>query len=447
MTATAERPDTVGADDVTTATTVPASTAAIATTARWDLFRVVLVVTVLTTVWRVHELVPGLGALRVPMVALLGLAALLLISPREQHLAARASRSAVMVCLYLLLVSAVLSVPTSVYAGQSGRYLMFDLLPAVLVAVGAAAAMQDLTNARRLAALQVAGATFYAVIILASFDIGEDGRLGDLIYYDANDIGMLMVCTVPLALYFVSQAATLTQRLLAMSALTLFLAMIAKSGSRGAFLALIAVALHLLLRTTTVHWSQRLGTLAAVAVLFVASTGAQYWTAVGTILTPTSDYNWIGNAESGRMAVWGRGIGYMQDRPLTGVGLNAFPIAEGTISPLADRQMFGRPLKWSAAHSSYVQVGAELGVLALVLFLGMLIGAYVVATRLARDAQRFGATSISALSRALAAGLVGYAVAGAFLSQAYAPFLLLTVGMIVGLDVSTRRGWRAMAAG
>ena len=142
------------------------------------------------------------------------------------------------------------------------------------------------------------------------------------------------------------------------------------------------------------------------------------------------------------MEVWGRGMQYMMDRPFTGVGLAAFPIAEGTISPLADRQTFSRGVRWSAAHSSYVQIGAELGVLAFIVFLVTLLGGLVMAGRLAREASRRGELSIAALARAQGAGLVGFAVAGAFLSHAYSPIMLLALGSIVGLNVAARESWR-----
>lgn len=143
------------------------------------------------------------------------------------------------------------------------------------------------------------------------------------------------------------------------------------------------------------------------------------------------------------MAVWSRGIQYMLDRPLTGVGLNAFPIAEGTLSPLAERQRFSRGVRWSAAHSAYVQIGAELGIVALLTFVATLFGALLMAGRLAREAVLRGDRSVAALARAQGASIVGFAVCSAFLSQAYAPILLLTLGTIVGLDIAARQAWRA----
>lgn len=393
-------------------------------------------------VWRVQDLFPVLAPLKLPVLLLLALVAALIVSPREQLRLVLASRTKVMRGVLVLVVLALFSLPTSLYKGQSVDYLVRNFLPAVVLGFASAAAIYTVADARRVAAIQLAGAVLYAVVILTRFDIGPDGRLAGLVHYDANDLGLLMVCVIPLALYFLGNGTRLLPRLMAFGALALFLMTIIKTGSRGAFVALIAVTLYLLARYSTVHWGRRVAIVAGAVVLFLVGTGAQYRTAMATLLTPTEDYNWSGQAEGGRMEVWERGVQYMLDRPLTGVGLNAFPIAEGTLSPLASRQMFSRGVRWSSAHSSYVQIGAELGVLAIVIFVLVLLAGLFTAGRLARDAARLGEARVAALARAQGAGLVGFAVAGAFLSHAYSPILLLALGTIVGLDVAARESWR-----
>jgi O-antigen ligase len=171
----------------------------------------------------------------------------------------------------------------------------------------------------------------------------------------------------------------------------------------------------------------------AVGGLLLVTAGTTYWTSMNTILHPTSDYNWVGNAEGGRMDVWRRGIGYMVHHPVTGVGLGAFPVAEGTLSPLASQQAWGVGVKWSAAHNSFVQAGAELGVFGLVAFVGLLASAFLLARRTAALGLAAGDGTVAALGDALSASFVGYAVAGFFLSQAYAAYLFAMVGILLGL--------------
>src|SRR5690606_5098031 len=96
-------------------------------------------------------------------------------------------------------------------------------------------------------------------------------------------------------------------------------------------------------------------------------------------------------------------------------------------------------------HNSFVQIGAELGVLGLLVFTAMVFGALLMAARLARDALARGELGLAAFAQAQAAAMVGYVVAGSFLSQAYAPFLFVSLGLIVGLAVAARLAWRQKA--
>src|SRR5678815_3555338 len=96
----------------------------------------------------------------------------------------------------------------------------------------------------------------------------------------------------------------------------------------------------------------------------------RYWQQMGTIASE-SDYN--RTDETGRVQIWKRGIGYMLSNPLLGVGAGNFPAAEGLLSPFAQRQQFGVGVRWSAAHNTLVQVGAELGVVGLVLFVALVL--------------------------------------------------------------------------
>src|SRR4029077_16062919 len=121
----------------------------------------------------------------------------------------------------------------------------------------------------------------------------------------------------------------------------------------------IAVALFIVARYSAIPLGRRVLVTAVVAAIVVGTASSQYWEQMGTIVSDT-DYN--RTEESGRMQIWARGLGYMLENPLFGVGPNNFQTAEGTLSPYAERQQFGVGVRWNAAHNSYIQVGAELGV-------------------------------------------------------------------------------------
>jgi O-antigen ligase len=329
----------------------------------------------------------------------------------------------------------VLSVPGSLYPGLSFNFIVQNHIKTFILMALLAASVRTLKDVERFAAVQVFGMGLYSAFILLRFDIGEGGRLGNLVYYDANDLGMLIICTLPLAIYFLRQGMEWRWRIIAAVVLPLALMTIVKTGSRGTFIGLIAVVLYMLFQFRAVSKRARItaAIAALVALLFLGN--ETYWETMRTILNPQEDYNWSGQSSSGRMEVWKRGVGYMLERPLFGVGVNAFGVAEGTISDLAVLQEYGIGLKWSAAHNSFVEAGAELGFPGLISFVCLLAAAYYACSRIGRHSAAGvrGATNEAVLGQVLCATLVGYVAAGFFLSQAYSAYMYATYGIIVGL--------------
>jgi len=187
-------------------------------------------------------------------------------------------------------------------------------------------------------------------------------------------------------------------------------------------------------------------------ILAVAGTTAsdRYWTQMQTIVHPDQDYN--STSEAGRLQIWKRGLGYMAERPVFGVGMHNFAVAEGTISPLSRLQERGVGVLWGAAHNSFIQVGTELGVPGLLLFLGVIASAFRSLRRVARHPPGVSAAARdrARLAQSLMAALVGFVVGAFFLSLAFADMLytLAALGIAVG-KITRSRGPIAspMAAG
>ncbi|HEU0054814.1 MAG TPA: O-antigen ligase family protein [Longimicrobium sp.] len=396
---------------------------------RWTIFHTTLAVLLLTYVWRLQDLFPVLQAVKLVPLASLAAIALFLVMDGGARLGA-VSRTPLFRLAGALLLLMVLSVPGSVFPGNSFRFIYQDHVKTFLLTVLLMAGVSSTRQVERLAAVQVAGAVIYTVFVLTHFD-PSGGRLQGLVFYDSNDLGMLLVCALPFAVLFLRPGRPVVVRLMAAAAIGVCVLGIVRSGSRGGLLGLAAVALYMLFRFTAFRRGARIGALVGGLALLLVIGNAQYWEMMETLLHPTTDYNWSGNSSEGRMEVWKRGVGYMADRPVLGVGVSGFYVAEGTLSPRARFQQYGRGMKWSAPHNSFVQVGAELGVTGLVLFL-LLLRAGFRAARPPGLASRDGARASPdlALGQALAASLLGYVVTGFFLSQAYAAFLYTLLGMI-----------------
>ena len=170
-------------------------------------------------------------------------------------------------------------------------------------------------------------------------------------------------------------------------------------------------------------------------MVLVGTASNGYWGQMGTIMSE-SDYNRTG--ETGHFQISKRGVGYMLGHPMLGVGPSNFQTAEGTISPLAERQQFGIGVRWSAAHNTFIQAGAELGFPGLFFFTAILATAF----RALRRSQRGASATMDTgrapeLTRALTASLIGFLIGSLFLSLTYSEMLYTLLAMVVGLTKHT----------
>jgi O-antigen ligase len=220
-----------------------------------------------------------------------------------------------------------------------------------------------------------------------------------------------------------------------MFAIAMFMIGIVKSGSRGGFLAVIAVLIYIVLRYRALPRRVRMTATAAGVVLLVALGSTKYWTMMSSILHPESDYNWSG--ESGRREVWKRGIGYMMHNPVLGVGVRTFPTAEGRLAEeAAAANAEGRGFKWSVAHNSFIETGAELGIPGLCVFIAMIGIAMRDMNRLSsprRYHPPWLGSRISTLAQMVLGSFVGFVIAGFFVSAEYFSYLYFLFGLSLGL--------------
>jgi len=391
-------------------------------------------VMLLAYVWRVQDAFPLLSKIQLPLLAA-GVALLLYAGERNPWRQPRELRFPLIALVGALLAIMCLGVPTSLVRGVSAMFIIKGFMPNVVLMCLVAASVRSERDIEWYAKANVYGALMYATVVNLFFHVGQDGRLGDLVYYDANDFALIMVCSLPFAVYFLRSPDRRKWRPLGMIALAMFMIGIVKSGSRGGFLALIAVLMYIVLRYRALPRRVRATATAAGVILLVGLGSTKYWTMMSSILHPESDYNWSG--ESGRREVWKRGIGYMMHNPLLGVGVRNFPNAEGRLAEeaaLARSQ--GRGFKWSVAHNSFIETGAELGVLGLCVFIAM-FGITM------RDMNRLSSlrryhppwlgSRITPLAQMVLGAFVGFVIAGFFVSAEYFSYLYFLFGLAMGL--------------
>ena len=429
------------------APSVPAPTEGVRTPG-WDLLLVCVAVYIATAVGRAHQLFPVLLLVKPLLLAAVLAIGLYLLQQSGQRRVGRL-RSATTSCLLGLLLWSALSVPAALNQGVAFQAWTDFARTFVMFAV-VAGSVRTARDVERLCLVYFGITVVYTAVVLSRFQLsGGDWRLGRLYYYDGNDLATLIVTAMPLGLYFALAQRRPLWRALAVAGLGVLAVGVIRSGSRGGFLALLAVTAFVLLGFTTIPARARLAGLIAILAIAGASASDQYWTQMQTIMHPNEDYNT--SSDAGRIKIWTRGLGYMTDRPVLGVGMSNFQVAEGTISPLARLQERGIGVRWGAAHNIFVQVGAELGFPGLLLFVGWMVSVFVALRRVARSA-----TDRARLAQSLMAAFVGFVVGGCFLSLAYSDMLYTLAALAVGLEKVSRArttapialprralGWRA----
>jgi len=397
---------------------------------KWDLLLICVAGYILVAVGRIHQLFPALGPLR-PAILTGSLALLLYLCDGREIRRLRQVSLPTTGFVLLLLVWMALSTSGAIRLGNSFELLFDNFIKTVLMYLVIAAGVRGVRDVERLAVTFLISATVYAAVVLSRFDLGDGDawRLGHLYYYDANDFGTFAVSAMPLSLYVLHSARTAFRRVLGVLALVVLALAFVYTGSRGGFIALVAVVAFIVLGYRAIALRWRLCGAALVGLVVLGAASDQYWRQMTTILSD-ADYN--RTEESGRLQIWRRGVGYMLRYPVFGVGPGNFQAAEGTLSPFAERQQFGVGVRWNAAHNSFVQIGAELGVPGLLLFTAIIASAF----RALHRSSRRGVGSherLPELTQALTASLLGFVVGAFFLSLPYTEMLFTLVALAVAL--------------
>jgi hypothetical protein len=251
---------------------------------------------------------------------------------------------------------------------------------------------------------------------------------------DPNDFAQFIVCVIPLVFIFWRKKKMLRNIVFVILPVCALLFGTFLTHSRGALVALMAVAV--------VSVRRRIGTLPA---LFVA--GALFIAASALNFTGGRDIS--ANAGSDRMALWGDGLGLLKSHPLFGVGFGQMADNVG-----------------QTAHNSIVVCAAELGLFGLYFWTMFLLPTVRDAVVLASpskvsegepikeeaglypqaptSADTIDKAEINRLGRLLVLSLTGLLVAAWFLSRAFVLTLFLLGGMAeVVYQMALQRGMTA----
>ncbi len=332
--------------------------------------------------------------------------------------------------LIFLLCWMVLSVPFSIYPGSSFRFLTQHLWK-VLVSTSLILAY----GSSREAIDKIIWAYLFGVGLLACISVVASGmhRFSITETYDPNDLALLAVVVFPFAFWRI-KLFNGVRKITSIAMCLLIIFMIVATQSRGGFVGFLAVIMVIIFQARHI----KKGYLKSVVLVFILigsvviyKGGTPYLDRILTIKDFETDYNVT--SEGGRINVWKRALNMLVSNPLLGVGISEFATAEG----MSHADSGG---KWSAAHNSFLQVGAELG------FPGLIAFCYIIWSSIKRCRSvvlSYGDTGSHSfdfiISSSIVGSWIGFVVAGSFLSKAYSGEFFFLLGLscaYLGLDHS-----------
>lgn len=402
--------------------------------ARPDILLWALALMHLTNAWRLPSIVPVLQPFRLGVTSVVFAVGLFVLDRSPRRKLMDVPRTPLRLALALLAFM-VISVPAGIYPSHSGIFVAKIAVPMLFLMLMLAAAIRSTRDVEWFAFLNMLGGAAYCIFILFVLHTRRFGQSQSLIFYDSNDIALMLVATMPSAAYFMSRGHAVSKRIAAVISLVLYMVLTVLTGSRGGFIGLLAMLAYLGIAYRGMSRGQRAAGAALVALGFITFGGARYFTKMSTILRPTQDYNWSGHSERGRLEVWKRGLGYIAQKPFFGVGVDNFSHAEANLSALGrEAQARGLPFKWSVAHNSYLETAAQTGIGSLLVFLALIGATFALLRQVIRRMLALPFVSHElVLAQSLTAALIGFLVCAFFISAEYFPYLYVLIGLSVGL--------------
>lgn len=249
------------------------------------------------------------------------------------------------------------------------------------------------------------------------------------IFSDPNDLGMLFVTCLPMAMYLgLRKQSAVVLRLfwLAIAGVLVFATYL--TNSRGALVALVALLCVYLWRTRGIFAAGALGAAAAAGAVVLPSRLQQLSVSEASA--------------AGRVDTWYEGMHMFFSRPIFGIGADSYS-----------------DMYHLTAHNSYVLVLAETGIIGFTVWLafvgycfrmvlvvlgqrGRVPGALPDATPDPRVEAQWH--DDRAATFALLLALFGFFVAAFFLSRSYVVTLYLLAALVVGHYLELRRRWPSL---
>jgi O-antigen ligase len=309
------------------------------------------------------------------------------------------------------------------------RYFAFLIfLPFVLVAV------QTPEDLRR-----VLTAMTLSMIVVFPYALRQMLRYGDRLgvgLYETNYFATILVLVIPMAFVFAAQAPDGVRRTLwTLGGLLLVLELFLTS-SRGGFLGLLVASMVFVYRRRGLT-----GALGIVAMLLVGlivvptDLGSRLWTVFGDHSSEVP----LGLAVSNRAheALFWAALKMIVDNPIFGVGPLNFKSLSTAYTGLTQGNI---------AHNSFLEVAAEFGLPMFALFMLLIITTFRTLNATTQLAGTDAGWRLAGWAEGMRSGLLGFLVAGFFISAQYEKLFWLAVFLTIVLGRFAREAATAQVA-
>lgn len=220
---------------------------------------------------------------------------------------------------------------------------------------------------------------------------------------DVNYFSTTAIFAFVLAFYFMQGKRPRWEKAYCMVCLLLIILAVTFGASRGGFFGLVVASLFLVWRT-----KRRNRNLILMSVLVLPLSVALPMSPLHRFLDPNEDRG----STDAHLDAWKAGLGMIEAHPIAGVGLGNFKfLMPSYLRPGAKADLD------TMAHNMFIEVAAELGLPALLILLGIFWCTYRTLGKLRRSVSTH--PLIRETATALQAGLVGFVVAGSFVSAEY----------------------------
>ena len=352
-----------------------------------------------------------------------------------------------------------ISIPGAFWRGGSFEVLVGSWIPAMLLFLVGASVITTAAQCRR--ALFVFGlATITGATLVMLWGSESHGRLllAGSRYANSNTIAIMLLLGMP-AVWLLADGPQVSKvrKALAGGVLVLMVAEMLRTGSREGLVGMVALGAIVFARSRAVG-KVAIACLALVlglsAVVFLPeSVKARLGTFFGTesmqLDQAEAPSEWtVANsaAESSqlRLRLLEDSLKVSATHPFLGVGLGNFaPYCAAMVKESGRR---GHPA-WVGTHNTYTQLSAEMGIPALIFYLGVLVASMRALQQIYRRARRIPgneARDIAHMALALHTSFVTFCVVCCFSHMAYEPTMPLMAGIALAMSKTAPAELRRM---